>query len=307
MAVSDIEQTTIEEELDGTSVSTTYKVQLLETIIEDVDALNTVLPTQEEDWSDVPPGTFTLVSADTPDESKGGIGGLLKGSCVKPGETVPAGENGGFTADATQTDDTPQTQAGSFNTGGTQSANVAAYTGANQGKSGYGGARTKLGWAIGPANTKSVKIPGIKSKFIVTIEVWPLWMNFVYDFHQEVESVNNPSPEGSLCIRPIRGYESAVPTKWSNHSTGTAVDINYGIHGLGLLNTFKPDQQAAIHRLLSRYEGTVRWGGDYAKRKDDMHWEIDKNEAGIKAFTQKKNLVTRAEQIASGQLPIKQW
>ena len=38
-----------------------------------------------------------------------------------------------------------------------------------------------------------------------------------------------------------------------------------------------------------------------------MHWEIDKNEADIKAFTQKKNLVTRAEQIASGQLPIKQW
>lgn len=73
--------------------------------------------------------------------------------------------------------------------------------------------------------------------------------------------------------RPVRGYNS----KLSNHASGTAIDLNATKHPLGREGTFTNKQEASIARILKQYSGTVKWGGDYRGRKDEMHFEINKS------------------------------
>jgi peptidoglycan hydrolase-like protein with peptidoglycan-binding domain len=70
--------------------------------------------------------------------------------------------------------------------------------------------------------------------------------------------------------RPVRGG-----TTLSNHSSGTAIDINAPRHPIGSSNTFSATQQARIRAILADCDGVIRWGGDYSSRKDDMHFEIN--------------------------------
>src|SRR5690606_37764328 len=52
------------------------------------------------------------------------------------------------------------------------------------------------------------------------------------------------------------------------------VDFNAPEHGLGRVGTFSGAQVKAIRRILADLDGAVRWGGDYAGRKDEMHFEL---------------------------------
>lgn len=67
----------------------------------------------------------------------------------------------------------------------------------------------------------------------------------------------------------------------SNHSSGTAIDLNAPNHPMGKANTFNDAQREAIRRILKTCEGVVRWGGDYSGRKDDMHFEISGNASAV--------------------------
>lgn len=59
---------------------------------------------------------------------------------------------------------------------------------------------------------------------------------------------------------------------WSNHSWGLAVDLNAGTNPYSY--TFRTDFDAAkVRALLKRYNGLIRWGGDYSGKKDTMHFE----------------------------------
>ena len=76
---------------------------------------------------------------------------------------------------------------------------------------------------------------------------------------------------GGWNYREIRGYEGSG--KLSNHSSGTAVDINWDKHPLAAVGTVPADKVG-----LLRYEATkrgLRWGGDYRNRKDEMHIEVN--------------------------------
>ncbi|QEM40895.1 MAG: M15 family peptidase [Phage AS32] len=72
--------------------------------------------------------------------------------------------------------------------------------------------------------------------------------------------------------RPIRGYTTTM----SNHSSGTAIDLNATQHPLGADNTFTDEEEEKINRLLRKYDGCIRWGGNYKYRVDEMHFEIDR-------------------------------
>ncbi|MGP5022346.1 M15 family metallopeptidase [Glutamicibacter arilaitensis] len=87
-------------------------------------------------------------------------------------------------------------------------------------------------------------------------------------FNAEVETIRKDWSWG-YAYRPVRGASVA-----SEHSAGTAVDFNAPAHGLGLSGTFSGAQVKAIRRILADLDGTVRWGGDYAGRKDEMHFEL---------------------------------
>jgi hypothetical protein len=117
---------------------------------------------------------------------------------------------------------------------------------------------------------KSYQVPGTKVKLRCASACAPLLIGFAAEFHKLIE----PIDEGALddwgyAFRPIRGQTE----KLSNHSSGTAIDLNAPKHALGLIGTFPPEKVPMIRALSKKYG--LKWGGDYQNRKDEMHWEID--------------------------------
>ena len=99
--------------------------------------------------------------------------------------------------------------------------------------------------------------------------VAPLIVAFCKDFHELIEPIN----EGKLddwgyCFRNVRGSND----KLSNHSSGTAVDLNATDHPLGKAGTF-PNEKVPMIRALAKKYGMI-WGGDFRSRPDEMHFEI---------------------------------
>ena len=118
-------------------------------------------------------------------------------------------------------------------------------------------------------------VPGTKIRFACAKAVAPILVSFAKDFHELVE----PIDEGQLddwgyAFRQTRGSDRVL----SNHASGTAIDLNAIKHPLGKSNTFNKHQRNTINLLITKYGLT--WGGNYKRRKDDMHFEIalDQNE-----------------------------
>ena len=116
---------------------------------------------------------------------------------------------------------------------------------------------------------ESFLIPGTKVKLACNKDVAPLLVGFAAEFHELIE----PIDEGSLddwgyCYREIRGSTTAL----SNHSSGTAIDLNATKHPLGKAGTFPLEKVAMIQALAKKY--SLTWGGDYRGRKDEMHFEV---------------------------------
>lgn len=70
--------------------------------------------------------------------------------------------------------------------------------------------------------------------------------------------------------RPIRGQVSGL----SNHSSGTAADVNATRHPLGT-RTLPAKTVAQVLARVLIYRGTLRWGGQYSGRVDQMHVEVN--------------------------------
>lgn len=91
-------------------------------------------------------------------------------------------------------------------------------------------------------------------------------------FDGKVEDLVEPLlDDWAYAYRPVRGYSSTL----SNHSSGTAIDLNATDHPLGSTATFDADERRAIVNRVDFYAGCIRWGGTYQGRKDEMHFEID--------------------------------
>ena len=124
---------------------------------------------------------------------------------------------------------------------------------------------------------QSFDIPGTSLKIACAKDVAPLLVNFAKDFHEWVE----PIDEGQLddwgyAFRMTRGSDKVL----SNHSSGTAIDLNAIKHPLGKSNTFNQAQRNTITLLITKYG--LAWGGNYKRRKDDMHFEIALNQNQVK-------------------------
>lgn len=99
---------------------------------------------------------------------------------------------------------------------------------------------------------------------------------FASIFDDRVEDVDGMRDDWGYAYRPIRGYDEV----WSNHASGTAIDLNATQHPLGKPGTFSDAEVLRVHTLLRRRfmaNGApipvIRWGGDYRNRKDEMHFE----------------------------------
>lgn len=82
---------------------------------------------------------------------------------------------------------------------------------------------------------------------------------------------STPADDWGWAYRPVRG----ATTGYSNHASGTAIDVNATQHVLGKSGTFSTLQVAKIRDRLRWLRGTIRWGGDYSGRKDEMHFEVN--------------------------------
>lgn len=116
-------------------------------------------------------------------------------------------------------------------------------------------------------------VPGTKIRFACAKAVAPILVSFAKDFHELVEPIDQGQlDDWSFAFRQTRGSDRIL----SNHASGTAIDLNAIKHPLGKSNTFNKDQRNTINLLITKYG--LAWGGNYKKRKDDMHFEIALNQ-----------------------------
>ena len=130
----------------------------------------------------------------------------------------------------------------------------------------------------------SFAVPGTKIKLRCAESVAPLLVHFAADFHQHIEPIDQGQlDDWGYCFRPVRGSTD----KLSNHSSGTAIDLNATKHPLGKSGTFTPMQTALVQALAKKYGLT--WGGQW-KRPDEMHFEISLTPAKCAELIEKLKL-----------------
>ena len=114
-------------------------------------------------------------------------------------------------------------------------------------KSQNGGPASKIRAEIG---IESFPVPGTKIKLACAKAVAPLLVGFAAEFHELIE----PIDEGGLddwgyCFRMVRGSTDNL----SNHSSGTAIDLNATEHPLGKVGTFPAEKVPMIKALAKKY------------------------------------------------------
>ena len=133
---------------------------------------------------------------------------------------------------------------------------------------------------------KSYPVAGSTIKLRCAESVAPLLIGFAAEFHNLIEPIDGSADDWAYCYRMVRGSESAL----SNHSSGTALDLNAAAHPLGAIGTFDANKVPMIRALAKKYG--LRWGGDYHLRKDEMHFEILLNSEQVEKLIHKLGLET---------------
>lgn len=138
------------------------------------------------------------------------------------------------------------------------------------------------GWPVNPPR-RSRQVPGSQIKLVVADgPAGDLLLWFAGQFDQRVENIDTVAggvlDDWGWADRPIRGG-----TTISNHASATAIDLNATRHPLSAVGTFRADQRTQLRAILVEAGGVIRWGGDYSGRKDEMHFEINRDLSAVKA------------------------
>ena len=132
---------------------------------------------------------------------------------------------------------------------------------------------------------KSYPVPGTTIKLRCAEKVAPLLVGFAAEFHTLIEPIDAGGlDDWGYCYRMVRGET----TKLSNHSSGTAIDLNATKHPLGKVGTFEAGKVPMIRALAKKYGLT--WGGDYKSRADEMHFEVSLTADKVTALIKKLGL-----------------
>lgn len=172
-------------------------------------------------------------------------------------------------------------------------------------------ARSQNGWyAAENLKTRVIEpVPGVRFRIVDNDNVAAVFTYLVREFHERVDDVTRPHPmdDWGFYFRP----NANDPTSLSNHSSGTAIDLDATEHpnGVSTSRTFTPRQIAEVHEILRELEGTVRWGGDYTRTPDAMHFEINVKPGGLRKIGAKlrKGKVNRRLKVISANVQIGDW
>ena len=132
---------------------------------------------------------------------------------------------------------------------------------------------------------KQFPVEGTDIKLRCNATCGPVLAAFAAQFHALVEPIDKGTlDDWGFAYRPIRGETTGL----SNHSSGTAIDLNAVKHPLGKENTYTPEQRKTLDILCKKYG--LRGGYTYKTRKDDMHFEIVETPEQVKARVIKMKL-----------------
>ena len=118
---------------------------------------------------------------------------------------------------------------------------------------------------------KNYMVEGTQIYLAVATAAAPLLLAFAKWFNEHIEPLAGKVwDEWGYAYRPVRGQTVML----SNHSSGSAIDLNSATHPRLKPNTFKPDKVALIRAECKRLG--LRWGGDYSVAiVDEMHFEVN--------------------------------
>ena len=181
----------------------------------------------------------------------------------------------------------------------------ATETGAAAGHRRRRGARVSAsqnGWPVDPTGrledhtaVAGVTFPnGVRNGDVATVLLY-----LARRFHETVEPLH-PGWCWGWYVRRIEGS-----ARYSNHSSGTAIDFNAPSHPQGRRGTFSAAEVAAIRQILAYLDGAVRWGGDYTSGPDEMHFEIAGTAAEVARVAAKIKGRRRVSYVQiEGRLPV---
>lgn len=146
------------------------------------------------------------------------------------------------------------------------------------------------GWPVLITAPPRQLIPGTNIKLSVRAgDVATVLLEAARRFNAEVEPLALPVGEKpgyddwGWAYRPIRGQVSG----FSNHASGTAIDLNATRHPRGVKGTFELSERALVRKILASMKDkvtgreVVRWGEDFASTVDGMHFEINASPAAV--------------------------
>jgi hypothetical protein len=128
------------------------------------------------------------------------------------------------------------------------------------------------GWPVLPRGDRRLatkQIPGTRIRLTARREVLPYLIGLAVDYQANIGPLMQ-GQVGAYNYRPSR-----VSSSWSNHASGTAVDINWNAEGAQRLANRKWWQRrhTALDALRRKYK-LLGWGGDWSTLYDPMHWEV---------------------------------
>lgn len=133
--------------------------------------------------------------------------------------------------------------------------------------------KSQNGWQASQSpeaiDIQSFPVAGTKIKLRCERHAGVILAAFAAEFHKLVEKIDEKSlDDWGYAYRNVRGSENDL----SNHSSGTAIDLNSTKHPLGKEGTYTKAQIKILDELCTKYG--IRGGYTYKTRKDDMHFEI---------------------------------
>jgi hypothetical protein len=160
--------------------------------------------------------------------------------------------------------------------------------------------KSQNGWPViesqSDRNLTVIRIPGTGTPGIplrVQKDCAPLLAYVASRVHTDITDLrkgNKPGKtqdEGGYNYRKIGGSSS-----FSNHASGTAIDLNWQLFPMFKRRMNKKQREAAL-AIEAELSEVIRWGGSYRpSRVDEMHWEIKDGvtKAEVKAFIKAKGI-----------------
>lgn len=105
------------------------------------------------------------------------------------------------------------------------------------------------------------RVPGTARTLTMRREVLPLFLHYAARYHKVIRPIDRGPLDDWSYSAPRLGHASST---WSDHSSGTAVDLNAtreGAQGPARLSWWQRGTRAARMRLLLRHHRVLMWGG----------------------------------------------